>query len=136
LREIQSIKQARRYLAKCEKKAQKDAQESQMALMQKNADVQKQSAQTKAEGEIAVEREKFKGAIALEAEKRKTLAMQIKLQTQMYIAIEQAKKGMLPNVTAPVPLPPAAETAPPLIPQTQQKEENDELLATMQEQEA
>ncbi len=128
LREIQSIKQARRYLAKCEKKAQKDAQESQMALMQKNADVQQQSAQAKAQGEIAVEQEKIKGMIALEGEKRKTIEMQIKMQTQMYIAIEQAKMGLLPNMTAPVQAPPPIQTAPPLIPAVNQvNAEQDEL---------
>jgi hypothetical protein len=136
LKDIQSIKQARKYLAKCEKKAMKDQQENQMALMQKNADVQKQSADSKAQGEIAVEQEKIKGAVALEAEKRKTLQLEIKLKTQMYIAIEQAKKGLLPNVTAPVAPPSATRTTPVLTEQTNQKEENDELLAQMQEQEA
>jgi hypothetical protein len=133
LREIQSIKQARRYLAKCEKKATKQAQESQLSLMQKNADVQKQSLQAKAEGELVVEREKIKGQIALEGEKRKTLSLQFRLQTQMYIAIEQAKLGLLPNMTTPVTLPLPAETAPALTPQVNQGAENDALLTQLQQ---
>lgn len=132
LREIQSIKQARRYLAKCEKKAAKEAQASQMALMQKNADVQKQSVQMKSQGDIAVEQEKIKGMIALEAEKRKTLEVQYRLQTQMYIAIEQAKKGLLPNVMAPVSAPPMAQQAPALTPQLDQQAENDQIRAEIQ----
>ena len=107
LREIQSIKQARRYLMKCEKKAAKDNQENQMALMQKNADVQKQSADVKAQGDIAVEQEKTKGQLALEEQKRITLRLQYELQTKMYVTIEQAKLGLLPNM---------ADIAPPLPP--------------------
>ena len=133
LREIQSIKQARRYLAKCEKKAAKEQQANQMALMQKNADVQQQSAQAKSEGELVVEREKIKGQIALEVEKRKTLEVQYRLQTQMYITIEQAKMGMLPNVTQPVPPPPVEQTLPVLQPQVEQKAVNDEIFADVQD---
>ena len=136
VKEIQSIKQARRFLAKCEKKALDDQQNNQLALMQKNADVQKQSAESKAQGEIAVEQERTKGAIALEAEKRKTLQLQYRLQTQMQIAVEQARRGLLPNVMAPVAPPPASQTTAPLMEQTNQKAENDALLAQMQEQEA
>jgi hypothetical protein len=136
LREIQSIKQARRYLAMSEKKAQKEAQENQIALMQKNADVQKQSAQAKAEGELVVEREKTKGQLALEAEKRKTLELQYRLQTQMYISIEQAKLGMLPSPNTPTQLPPPSITTPPLSTQQNQKVENDEMLTEIQEKQA
>lgn len=132
LREIQSIKQARRYLAKCEKKAAKEAQANQMALMQKNADVQTQAAQAKSQGEMAIEQTRLKGQIALEVEKRKTLEVQYRLQTQMYIAIEQAKLGLLPNVTKPVPPPPVMETQPTLTPQTDQREVNEGILDDIQ----
>lgn len=134
LREIQSIKQARRYLAKCEKKAVKEQQESQMALMQKNAEVQTQAAEAKMNGELAVEQEKIKGLLALEAEKRKTLEVQYKLQTQMYIAIEQAKKGLLPNVMAPTPTPPQTVMAPPINTQNEEKLQNEQMQAQMIEQ--
>lgn len=133
LRELQSIKQARKYLEKCEKKAQKDAQESQMALMEQNSKVQQDSVKVKAQGDIMVEQEKIKGLMALEAEKRKTLELQYALQTKMYIAIEQAKKGLMPDPTAPIPPAPSSSMMQPLMPAVEKVVENDDVNADIQQ---
>lgn len=132
LREIQSIKQARRYLAKCEKKSAEMMQNNQMELMQKNADVQNQAVQTKAKGDMIVEAEKIKGMIALEAEKRKTLELQYRLQTQMLVTVEQAKQGLMPKMTD-VPPPPVAATIPTAMPSVEEQEMQEAMLSQTQQ---
>ena len=127
LREIQSIKQARRYMVKCEKKRLKEEREGQAGQMEQNAQAQQQAVKIKSDGEIAIEQVKIKGQLALEAEKRKTLEVQYRLQTQMYIAIEQAKKGLMPSMATPPPPPSLEAASDPLDMQGQQMAQNDEI---------
>jgi hypothetical protein len=82
---------------------------------------------------MAVEQQKIKGMMALEVEKRKTLQMQIELQTKMYVTIEQAKRGLLPNAGQPVQQPPSALTMAPITTEEDQQVDNDEVLNGIRE---
>jgi hypothetical protein len=93
LREIESIKQARRYLIMKENRYSKQKQEQSLQLQEANAQVQQQSAMVKTQGDLEIEKAKAEAALALEASKRETLRLQYALQQNMLVQVEKVKQG-------------------------------------------
>lgn len=98
--EFESIKQARRFLASCESKAQAQAAQSKQADVQMTAQVQQESAATTSKLKMAEIAAENQGLIEVEREKRKTLQLKYQLETQMKIAVQQDQRGLAPVIAA------------------------------------
>lgn len=99
LREFDSIKQARKYLATCEKNAMKAAQDKSQNDMAANAQLQQDSAKAKTEGDIAVKNAEADGKIKVLVAERENLKLKYDLETQMRIAVQQDQRGLSPVIS-------------------------------------
>ena len=126
LKDFESLKQARRFLSNCEKKAMKAQSDKAQSDMQNNAQLQQGSADSKTKGEIAIIQEKTKGELAVKAAERQNMYVKYDLETKMRIAVQQDQRGLAP-VIANQPAP-TQDIAPSPAPELENADQNAQLM--------